>query len=177
MWCSSMPSSMCSTWFPSCARGGWPGRRGRAPCSSFPRARRRPGASVPGTSSCSTRSEATMAAEHVMSAAAVGDAPRPLDQPSKAWSVSPTVVGIAGVVAVATVLRLGLTPYGIMAGGSLGVLLGLGAIPALMLGILATAPVLAVMFVLRGREARRTAIPLGPFLALGAAIVVLTGAA
>ena len=52
-------------------------------------------------------------------------------------------------------------------------LLGLDAIPAMMLGFVATAPVLAVMFVLRGREARRTAIPLGPFLALGAAIVLL----
>ncbi len=61
--------------------------------------------------------------------------------------------------------------------GFLGVLLGLDAIPALMLGFLATAPVLAVMFVLRGREARRTAIPLGPFLALGAAIVLLAGTA
>jgi leader peptidase (prepilin peptidase)/N-methyltransferase len=194
-----------------------------------------------------------MAAEHVMSAAAVGDAPRRLDRPSRAWTVSPAVIVVAGVVAVATALRLGLTRYGIMAAGSLGVLvvlsvvdlqtrllpnkillpatatlvaaqavfyperlleaviaalvaaaitfapallnpaamgmgdvklagflgvlLGSAAIPAMMLGFLATVPVIAVMLVLRGREARGTAIPLGPFLALGAAIVVLTGAA
>jgi leader peptidase (prepilin peptidase)/N-methyltransferase len=194
-----------------------------------------------------------MAAEHVVSVAAVGDAPRPLDPPSRAWKVSPAVIVLAGVVAVATAPRLGLTPYGIMASGSLGVLvvlsvidlqtrllpnkillpataavfaaqavfyperlleaviaalvaaaitfapalfnpaamgmgdvklagflgvlLGVAAIPAMMLGFLATVPVIAVMFVLRGREARGTALPLGPFLALGATIVVLTGAA
>jgi prepilin signal peptidase PulO-like enzyme (type II secretory pathway) len=43
----------------------------------------------------------------------------------------------------------------------------------MMLGFAATAPVLAVLLVLRGRAARRTALPLGPFLALGTAIVVL----
>jgi hypothetical protein len=46
-----------------------------------------------------------------------------------------------------------------------------------MLGFLATVPVIAIVCVLRGREARGTAIPLGSFLAVGAAIVVLTGAA
>jgi leader peptidase (prepilin peptidase)/N-methyltransferase len=55
----------------------------------------------------------------------------------------------------------------------LGLLLGAEVLPALMLGFLATAPVLAVLLVARGRAARRTPIPLGPFLALGAAIVLL----
>ena len=55
----------------------------------------------------------------------------------------------------------------------LGVLLGAKALPAMMLGFIATAPVLAILLVLRGRAARGTALPLGPFLALGAAIVLL----
>jgi leader peptidase (prepilin peptidase)/N-methyltransferase len=55
----------------------------------------------------------------------------------------------------------------------LGLLLGAEVLPALMLGFLATAPVLAMLLVTRGRAARRASIPLGPFLALGAAIVLL----
>ena len=55
----------------------------------------------------------------------------------------------------------------------LGVLLGANVLPALMLGFIATAPVLAVLFFVRGRATRGTALPLGPFLALGAAILLL----
>ena len=55
----------------------------------------------------------------------------------------------------------------------LGVLLGTKVVPAMMLGFAATAPVLAVLLVTRGRAARRTALPLGPFLALGTAVVLL----
>ena len=194
-----------------------------------------------------------MAAEQMLADGAAVAAPGRTERASRAWTVSPAVIVLAALVAVAALPRLGLTPYGIIAAGSLGVLvvlsvidlqtrllpnkillpataavlvaqavfyperllesviaafvaaaitfapalfnpaamgmgdvklagflgvlLGLDAIPALMLGFLATAPVLAVMFVLRGREARRTAIPLGPFLALGAAIVLLAGTA
>jgi leader peptidase (prepilin peptidase) / N-methyltransferase len=55
----------------------------------------------------------------------------------------------------------------------LGVLLGAKVLPALMVGFIATAPVLAVLFFVRGRATRGTALPLGPFLALGAAILLL----
>ena len=81
------------------------------------------GTSVPATSSCSTRSEATMAAEHVISAAAVarGRSPRSTRRLA-GLAVSPAVIVLAGVVALAALLRLGLTPYGVMAAGSLGVL-------------------------------------------------------
>jgi prepilin signal peptidase PulO-like enzyme (type II secretory pathway) len=194
-----------------------------------------------------------MAAEPLTTDGVVAAAPAREDRVSRPWTVSPVVILLAVMVAAAALPRLGLTPSGVMAAGSLGVLvvlsaidlqtrllpnkillpatavvfvaqavfhpdrllecviaavvaaaitfapallnpaamgmgdvklafflgvlLGLHAIPALMLGFLATAPVLAVMFVLRGKEARRTAIPLGPFLALGAAIVMLAGAA
>jgi prepilin signal peptidase PulO-like enzyme (type II secretory pathway) len=55
----------------------------------------------------------------------------------------------------------------------LGLLLGVGVLPAMMLGFLATVPVLAILVVRRGLAACRSPLPLGPFLALGAAIVVL----
>jgi prepilin signal peptidase PulO-like enzyme (type II secretory pathway) len=42
--------------------------------------------------------------------------------------VSPAVTVLAGVIVVASSLRLGLTPYGIMAAGSLGVLVVLSVI-------------------------------------------------
>ena len=173
--------------------------------------------------------------------------------PRVGWSVSPALLALAGVVAVGAVLHLGASPSGVVAAGSLGVLvvlsgidlqarvlpnaivlpataavlcaqavarperllesvlaalaaaaivfapnlldpaamgmgdvklagflgvlLGFAAIPALMIGLLATAPALAVLLALRGRDARRAAIPLGPFLAFGAAVVLLTGPA
>jgi len=55
----------------------------------------------------------------------------------------------------------------------LGVLLGAGVFPAMVLGFLATVPVLAVLVARHGLAARRAVLPLGPFLAFGAAIVVL----
>jgi leader peptidase (prepilin peptidase) / N-methyltransferase len=55
----------------------------------------------------------------------------------------------------------------------LGMLLGSKVLAAMMLGFLATAPVLVVLLITRGRSARRKAVPLGPFLALGAAVVLL----
>lgn len=182
-------------------------------------------------------------------AAVVGSAPPPLEETSRTWRLSPAAILLAAAVATAALLRLGLTPYGMMAAASLavlvvlaaidvqarilpnkivlpataavlaaqtafyperllesvvaalvaaavtlapalfnpaamgmgdvklaaflGMLLGTKVLAALILGFLATAPVLAVLLVLRGRAARRMALPLGPFLALGAAIVVL----
>jgi prepilin signal peptidase PulO-like enzyme (type II secretory pathway) len=195
-----------------------------------------------------------MAAEPVISdvagvAVKVGSATAPRDDTPRSWRLSPAVIVLAAVVAMAAPLRLGVTPYGIMAAASLAVLVVLGAIdlqarilpnkillpataaifaaqvafypertlelvvaalvaaavtlapslvnpkamgmgdvklvaflgvllgnkvvPAMMLGFGATAPLLAVLLVTRGREARRTALPLGPFLALGAAVVIL----
>jgi leader peptidase (prepilin peptidase)/N-methyltransferase len=55
----------------------------------------------------------------------------------------------------------------------LGLLLGAKVFPALMLGFAATAPVFVALLVLHGRAARRMTLPLGPFLALGAAVVLL----
>ena len=175
--------------------------------------------------------------------------PRPVEMRPRTWRLRPAVIVLAAVVAAAAPVRLGLTPYAVMAAGALavlvvlsaidlqarilpnkillpaigavlagqvvfyperlvesvvaalaagavmlaprlvdpaamgmgdvklaaflGVLLGAEVLPAMMLGFVATAPVLVFLLVFRGREARRTALPLGPFLALGAAILLL----
>jgi leader peptidase (prepilin peptidase)/N-methyltransferase len=55
----------------------------------------------------------------------------------------------------------------------LGATLGAGVLSALMLGFLALVPVALVVLLRRGAAARRATLPLGPFLALGTAIVLL----
>jgi hypothetical protein len=51
--------------------------------------------------------------------------------------------------------------------------LGAGVLSALMLGFAALAPVALVVLVRRGAEGRRGTLPLGPFVALGAAVMSL----
>ena len=55
----------------------------------------------------------------------------------------------------------------------LGLVLGAQVISALMIGFIAVIPVALTLLVVGGRGARRTAIPFGPFLGLGAAVVLL----
>jgi leader peptidase (prepilin peptidase) / N-methyltransferase len=55
----------------------------------------------------------------------------------------------------------------------IGALLGWGAFGALLLAFLGTFPVALVLIVRGGSAARKSAIPFGPFLALGALIVLL----
>jgi leader peptidase (prepilin peptidase)/N-methyltransferase len=55
----------------------------------------------------------------------------------------------------------------------LGATLGAGVLSALMIGFLALAPVALVVLVRRGDAGRGATLPLGPFLALGAAVALL----
>ena len=190
-----------------------------------------------------------MAVDHVTTDIAVGAPPRVEQDARRAWTLSPAAIVLAVAAFAAALVRVGVSPYGFMAGASLGVLVVLSAIdlqarilpnrillpataallaaqavfypehfvecvlaalaagalmlapglvdpaavgmgdvklavflgvllgsavaPALILGCLATAPVLAVLLVRRGRAARRATLPLGPFLTIGTAIVVL----
>jgi leader peptidase (prepilin peptidase)/N-methyltransferase len=59
----------------------------------------------------------------------------------------------------------------------LGAALGRDVIGALALGAVAAVPVAVWLLVRGGREARKTAFPFGPFLALGAAVVILAAEA
>jgi leader peptidase (prepilin peptidase)/N-methyltransferase len=55
----------------------------------------------------------------------------------------------------------------------LGAALGGSVVPALVVGFLAMGAAAAVLLLRHGSAARRATIPLGPFLTLGAAVVVL----
>jgi leader peptidase (prepilin peptidase)/N-methyltransferase len=55
----------------------------------------------------------------------------------------------------------------------LGLALGAHVIAALLIGFVAVAPVAAALLLFRGADAGRTAIPFGPFLALGAGVALL----
>ena len=58
-------------------------------------------------------------------------------------------------------------------GALLGAALGVAVVPALLVGSLAVVPVALVLAVRHGRSAGRTTIPFGPFLAFGAAVILL----
>jgi leader peptidase (prepilin peptidase)/N-methyltransferase len=86
---------------------------------------------------------------------------------------------VAAAGAGAFLLVPGLLQPGALGMGDvkLGVLLGLAlgaqVVTALMIGFLAVAPVAVGILVRKGSSARRSAIPFGPFLGLGAAVVLL----
>jgi leader peptidase (prepilin peptidase)/N-methyltransferase len=86
---------------------------------------------------------------------------------------------VAGVVAGAVLLLPSLFQPGAVGMGDvkvtafLGVVLGADVVVALLASSLLSAPVALSMLLVGGARARRTALPFGPFLALGAAIALL----
>ena len=57
----------------------------------------------------------------------------------------------------------------------LGLVLGTHVVAALTIGFIAVLPVALVVLIAGGAGARRTAIPFGPFIGFGAAVVLLAG--
>lgn len=83
-------------------------------------------------------------------------------------------VGAGAFLLVPSLLQPGAMGMGdVKLAALLGLALGADVIAALLVGLVGAAPVAAGTLVLGGAEARRTAIPLGPFLALGAGVVLL----
>jgi leader peptidase (prepilin peptidase) / N-methyltransferase len=88
---------------------------------------------------------------------------------------------LSSVGCFALLLVLALSRRGALGMGdaTLGLLLGAGlgldVAMALLIGSLALWPVAAFILVRDGLDARKTQLPLGPALALGAAVVILTG--
>jgi prepilin signal peptidase PulO-like enzyme (type II secretory pathway) len=76
-------------------------------------------------------------------------------------------------LAVALVYRGGLGMGDVKFVALIGAALGRDVVTALVIGTFASAAVAAVILLREGSAARKRAIPLGPFLAAGAAIVVL----
>jgi leader peptidase (prepilin peptidase) / N-methyltransferase len=86
---------------------------------------------------------------------------------------------VAGAVAGAVLLLPSLVKPGAVGMGDvkltafLGVVLGGDVVPALLASSLLSAPVALGMLLVGGAGARRSALPFGPFLALGSAIALL----
>ncbi len=57
----------------------------------------------------------------------------------------------------------------------IGAAFGVGALPALTIGLMSLVPVVLFLLVRHGAAARNAAVPLGPFLALGALVILFAG--
>jgi leader peptidase (prepilin peptidase)/N-methyltransferase len=99
---------------------------------------------------------------------------RAIDDPSAEWIIAALGAGLALFIVVFVY------PKGIGMGDvKLAVFLGAGlggtVVVAFFLGFFASFFPALVIFVRGGKEARRKAIPLGPFLALGAVVALFAG--
>lgn len=99
---------------------------------------------------------------------------RTIDDPSAEWILSSLGAGLVLFVIVLVYPR-GLGMGDVKLSAFLGAGLGLSVVVAMFVGFfLAFVPAL-VLFVRHGREARKAAIPLGPFLALGGVVALFWG--
>lgn len=99
---------------------------------------------------------------------------RTIDDPSVEWILSALGAGLVLFLVVLAYPR-GLGMGDVKLSAFLGAGLGISVIVGMFVGFfIAFVPALA-LFVRHGREARRSAIPLGPFLALGGVIALFWG--
>jgi prepilin signal peptidase PulO-like enzyme (type II secretory pathway) len=83
-------------------------------------------------------------------------------------------VGAAALLALPSVFRRGAVGMGdVKLAALLGLALGAQVFDALLLGFLATGPVTLALIAKRRQSVRGVTLPLGPFLGLGAAVVLL----
>jgi prepilin signal peptidase PulO-like enzyme (type II secretory pathway) len=101
---------------------------------------------------------------------------RTLDDPSVEWVLSALGAGLALFVVVFAYPR-GMGMGDVKLAAFLGAGLGLAVFVALFIGFLAAFVPALVLLVRHGRAARKQAIPLGPFLALGGVVALFAGAA
>ena len=99
---------------------------------------------------------------------------RTLDEPSLAWLLAALGAGIALFLLVLAYPR-GMGMGDVKLALFMGAGLGLAVVPALFLGFLAGAVPAIGLLVRYGSAARKRAIPLGPFLALGAVVALFAG--
>ncbi len=112
----------------------------------------------------------------VLPGAVVVLALRTIDEPSVEWILSALGAGLVLFVVVLIHPR-GLGMGDVKLSAFLGAGLGVSVIPAMFVGFFsAVLPALAI-FVREGRDARKAAIPLGPFLALGGVVALFWGGA
>ena len=99
---------------------------------------------------------------------------RTLDDPSIEWLVAALVAG-AAMLLIALIYPAGLGMGDVKLAAFLGAGLGAAVVVGIFVGFLAAFVPAAVLLVRHGRAARKAAIPLGPFLALGAVVALFAG--
>lgn len=99
---------------------------------------------------------------------------RTVDEPSAAWILGGLGAGLALFLLVLAYPR-GMGMGDVKLALFMGCGLGLAVVVALFLGFLAAAVPAVVLLVRHGSSARKRAIPLGPFLALGGVVALFAG--
>lgn len=99
---------------------------------------------------------------------------RTLDEPSVAWVLGGLGAGLALFLLVFAYPK-GMGMGDVKLALFMGAGLGLAVVVGLFLGFIAGAVPAIALLVRHGREARKRAIPLGPFLALGAVLALFAG--
>ena len=99
---------------------------------------------------------------------------RTLDDPSIEWIACALAAGLVLFLVVLAYPR-GLGMGDVKLSAFLGAGLGIPVIVAMFVGFFAAFVPAAVLFARHGRDARKSAIPLGPFLALGGVIALFWG--
>lgn len=99
---------------------------------------------------------------------------RTIDDPSAEWMISAVVTGLVFFVIV-LVYPKGLGMGDVKLSAFLGAGLGVAVLPAMFFAFFAAFVPSAVMLVRHGKDARKMAIPFGPFLALGGIVGLFWG--
>ena len=110
----------------------------------------------------------------VLPSAVLVVAARTIDEPSVAWILGGLGAGLALFLLVLAYPK-GMGMGDVKLALFMGAGLGLSVVVGLFLGFIAGAVPAIVLLARHGREARKQAIPLGPFLALGAVIALFAG--
>ena len=99
---------------------------------------------------------------------------RTIDDPSVEWVASALATGLVFFVIV-LVYPKGLGMGDVKLSAFLGAGLGVSVVPAMFVGFFAAFVPAVVMLIRQGTGARKKAIPLGPFLALGGVVALFWG--
>jgi leader peptidase (prepilin peptidase)/N-methyltransferase len=99
---------------------------------------------------------------------------RTVDEPSVAWIVGGLGAGL-GMFLLVLVYPRGMGMGDVKLSLFMGAGLGLAVVVALFLGFIAASVPAIVLLARHGRAARKQAIPLGPFLALGGVVALFAG--
>ncbi len=110
----------------------------------------------------------------VLPGAVVLAAARTLDEPSFGWVLGGLGAGL-GLFLLVLAYPKGMGMGDVKLALFMGAGLGLSVIVGLFLGFIAGAVPAIALLIRHGREARKQAIPLGPFLALGAVVALFAG--